>query len=105
MLAVGAGGGCFGHFFSPFISLFFLPLSGRRRETLSQRAVKPITTNQPIINGQAFSVPGRASNIPYMASWKIRVLLNVSSYVSQVDLFSENIWKSVHIPKKFIKYY
>ena len=56
MLAVGAGGGCFGHFFSPFISLFFLPLSGRRRETLSQRAVKCITINQPIINGKAFSV-------------------------------------------------
>ena len=30
-LAVGAGGGCFGHFFlSSIISLFFLPLSGRR---------------------------------------------------------------------------
>ena len=30
VLAVGAGGGLFGHFLSPFISLFFLPLSERR---------------------------------------------------------------------------
>ena len=29
-LAVGAGGGRFGHFFSSIISLFFLPLFGRR---------------------------------------------------------------------------
>ena len=33
-LAVGAGGGLFGHFFlSSFTSLFFLPLSGRRSDT------------------------------------------------------------------------
>ena len=45
------GWGLFGHFFlSSIISLFFLPLSGRRpdmAEILSQRAVKPKTTNQP----------------------------------------------------------
>ena len=29
-LAVGAGGGLFGHFFSHLSFLFFLPLSGRR---------------------------------------------------------------------------
>ena len=29
-LAVGAGGGCLEIFFSSIISLFFLPLSGRR---------------------------------------------------------------------------
>ena len=29
-LAVGAGGGLFGHFLSPLLFLFFLPLSGRR---------------------------------------------------------------------------
>ena len=32
-LAVGAGGGCFGHFFlSSIISHFFLPVSGRRSD-------------------------------------------------------------------------
>ena len=49
-LAVGAGGGCFGHFYSPILSLLFLPLSGRRplqTEILSQRADKPSTTNKP----------------------------------------------------------
>ena len=30
MLAVGAGGGCLDIFLSSIISLFFLPLSGRR---------------------------------------------------------------------------
>ena len=44
-LAVGAGGGCLDIFLSSIISLFFLPLSGT--EMLSQRAVKPKTTNQP----------------------------------------------------------
>ena len=29
-LAVGAGGGCFGHFFSPLSFLLLLPVSGRR---------------------------------------------------------------------------
>ena len=29
-LAVGVGGGLFGHFFSSILSLLFLPLSGRR---------------------------------------------------------------------------
>ena len=29
-LAVGAGRGLFGHFYSPILSLLFLPLSGRR---------------------------------------------------------------------------
>ena len=29
-LAIGAGGGLFGHFFSHLSPLFFLPLSGRR---------------------------------------------------------------------------
>ena len=29
-LAVGAGGGCFGHFFSHLSFLLFLPLFGRR---------------------------------------------------------------------------
>ena len=32
-LAVGAGGGCFGHFvLSSILSLIFLPLSGRRSD-------------------------------------------------------------------------
>ena len=30
VLAVGAGGGCLDIFFSSIVSLFFLPLSGRR---------------------------------------------------------------------------
>ena len=49
-LAVGAGGGCLDFFFSSITSFFFPPLSGRRpdqTEILSQRAVKPKTTNQP----------------------------------------------------------
>ena len=32
VLAVGAGGGLFGHFFSPLYFLLFLPLSGRRSD-------------------------------------------------------------------------
>ena len=32
-LAVGAGRGLFGHFFSPLSFLLFLPLSGRRPDT------------------------------------------------------------------------
>ena len=53
-LAVGAGGGGggrFGHFFSrlSFLSSFFLSLGDGpiKTEILSQRAVKPKTTNQP----------------------------------------------------------
>ena len=45
-LAVGAGGGCLD------ISIFFLPLSWRRPDIdwiLSQRAVKPKTTKQPMV--------------------------------------------------------
>ena len=46
--------GLFGHFSLVYLSLFFLPLFGRRpdidRNTLSQRAVKPKTTNQPPTN-------------------------------------------------------
>ena len=40
-LAVGAGGGSFGHFYSHLSFLFSFSLC------LSQRAVKPKTTNQP----------------------------------------------------------
>ena len=50
-LAVGAGGVVWTFFLLSIISLFFLPLSGRRPdidEILSQRAVKPKTTNQPL---------------------------------------------------------
>ena len=49
MLAVGAGGGCLDIFSLVCHFSFFLPLSGRRPdidEILSQRAVKPKTTNQ-----------------------------------------------------------
>ena len=50
-LAVGAGGGLFGHFYSPlsFLSSFSLSLGDGpiQTEILSQRAVKPKTTNQP----------------------------------------------------------
>ena len=48
-LAVGAGGGCLNIFLSSITSLFFPTLSGGRTdmaEILSQRAVKPKTTNQ-----------------------------------------------------------
>ena len=49
-LAVGAGGGCFGHFYSnlSFLSSFSLSLGDGPiyTEILSQRAVKP-KTNQP----------------------------------------------------------
>ena len=48
-LAVGAGGGLFGHFYSPLSFLLFLPLSGRRPDILSQTAAKPKTTNQPTL--------------------------------------------------------
>ena len=43
--------GVFGHFYSHLSFLFFLPLFGRRpdKEILSQRAVKPKTTNQPTL--------------------------------------------------------
>ena len=50
-LAVGAGGGCFGHFYPhpSFLSSFSLSLGDGPilTEILSQRAVKPKTTNQP----------------------------------------------------------
>ena len=51
-LAVGAGGGCFGHFFSRLSSLssFSLSLGDTQIQTeilLSQRAIKPKTNNQP----------------------------------------------------------
>ena len=49
-VAICAGGGCWTFFLSSTISLFFLPLSGRRSDidwyTVS-RAVQPKTTNQP----------------------------------------------------------
>ena len=44
------GWGLFGLFSLVCLSLFFLPLSGRRPdidEILSQKAIKPKTTNQP----------------------------------------------------------
>ena len=51
-LAVGAGGGLFEHIHSPlsFLSSFSLSLGDCPIETkiLSQRAVKPKTTNQPV---------------------------------------------------------
>ena len=50
-LAVGTGGGLFGHFYSTlsFLSSFSLSLGDGpiQTEILSQRAVKPKTTNQP----------------------------------------------------------
>ena len=50
-LTVGAGGGVWTFFLSSNISLIFLPLSlgdgPIETEILSQRAVKPKTTNQP----------------------------------------------------------
>ena len=50
-LAVGAGGALFGHFYShlSFLSSFSLSLGDNPvwTEILSQRAVKPKTTNQP----------------------------------------------------------
>ena len=52
-LAVGAGGGLFGHFYSPlsFPSSLSLSLGDGPIETeiLSERAVKPKTTNQQTI--------------------------------------------------------
>ena len=51
VLAVGAGGGLFGHFYSHLSSLSSFSLSSGdgpiSTEILSQRAVKPKTTNQP----------------------------------------------------------
>ena len=51
VLAVGAGGGLFGHFFSRLSFLFSFSLSlgddPIKTEILSQRAFKPKTTNQP----------------------------------------------------------
>ena len=50
-LAVGAGGGLFGHFYSPlsFLSSFSVSLGDDPiwTDILSQRAGKPKTTNQP----------------------------------------------------------
>ena len=55
-LAIGARGGLFGHFFSHLSFLFSFSLSlvdgPILTEILSQRAVKPKTTNQPNPNGQ-----------------------------------------------------
>ena len=52
VLSVGAGGGCMDIFSSSVFSLFFLPLweSPIKTEILSQRAVKPNTTNQPTLS-------------------------------------------------------
>ena len=51
VLAVGAGGGLFGHFNTPLSLLFIFSLSlgdgPILTEILSERAVKPKTTNQP----------------------------------------------------------
>ena len=51
MLAVGAGGGWLGHFYShlSFLSSFSLSLGDGpiQTEILSQRAIKSKTTNQP----------------------------------------------------------
>ena len=50
MLAVGAGGGCLDIFLSSIISLSFSLCLGDgpiQTEILSQRGVKPKTTNQP----------------------------------------------------------
>ena len=53
VLAVGAAGVLFGHFYSPlsFLSSFSLSLGDGpiQTEILSQRAVKPKTTNQLVI--------------------------------------------------------
>ena len=53
VLIVGVDGGVFGHFYSPlsFLSSFSLSLGDGPIETeiLSQRAVKPKTTNQPTV--------------------------------------------------------
>ena len=58
VLAVGPAGGLFGHFFSrlSFIFSFSLSLGDGPIETeiLSQRTVKPKTTNQPINEGSSF---------------------------------------------------
>ena len=50
VLAVGAGGGCSGIFSLSFVFSFSLSLGGGPilNEILSQRAMKPKTTNQPI---------------------------------------------------------
>ena len=45
-LAVGAGGGCLEFLLSYTFSFFFLPI---KTEILSQRSVKPKTTNQPTV--------------------------------------------------------
>ena len=55
-LAVGAGGVVWTFLLSSILSFLFLPLFWRRPETeiLSQRAVKPKTTNQPIIHADMY---------------------------------------------------
>ena len=70
-LAVGAGGGCLDIFLSSIISLFFLPFSGRRpekTEILSQRAVKPKTTNQPTPRHRKFTQHHRTTRSPLKRS-------------------------------------
>ena len=60
-LAVGAGGGSFGHFFSRLSFLFSYSLSQGDglilTEILSQRAVKPKSTNQPTTPLKVYSNP------------------------------------------------
>ena len=62
-LAVGAGGGCldiFYYSYLSFLSSFSLSLGDGpiQTETLSQRAVKPKTTNQPILYKYQFQPMG-----------------------------------------------
>ena len=60
VLAVGAGGGCLDFFLSRVLFLFSFSLSlgdgPIYTEILSQRAVKPKTTNRPTIFCSGFSV-------------------------------------------------
>ena len=71
-LAVGAGGGLFGHFFSHLSFLFSFSLSlgdgPIKTEILSQRAVKPKTTNQPLLGFWNFV------NYSWKTSWPVFLL-------------------------------
>ena len=64
MLTVGAGGGCLDIFLLSITSLFFLPLSLGYgpiwTEILSQRAVKPKTTNQSKSKGACMQMRVRS---------------------------------------------